>query len=79
MVRMRKSASEELPTQGNPDYGIVCGLSSSDNSSDFTSMSKLLRSLYDEGILFPKPLASLPLEEKEIFISSRENDDPSNP
>lgn len=43
-------------------------------------MLELLRSLYEEGILFLELLASLPLEEeREVFISFGANDSPSDP
>lgn len=71
---------EELSTQGSLDSGRVQGLSSSSNSSsDSTSMSKLLRSFYNEGILFPEPLTSLPPEEEEVIINIRASNDLSNP
>lgn len=73
-----KFAKERLATQGSPNSRKVWGLSFSDNSkSNFTLVSKIIRSLSEKGILFPEPLASMPLkeEEGEVVTSHRANDD----
>lgn len=57
MVYIHGSAGEKIPTQGSMIFRRVRRLSSSDNLDfDFTSVSKLIRPRYKEGILFPDPL-----------------------
>lgn len=63
---MRGFSNEGVVVQGSPDSPRVRELSFSNSSSfDSTSISEIMRPPYEERIIFPNPIAWLPLKEEK--------------